>query len=869
MAEERELRKFAKVHRSIYSFNIRKLFIPIKRFVKKSTELTPEKLKEMILSVFSSSKPVKGKLGAKGTVPTQKSNPLFNALIILFLVVVVLGGIFLFVYLSPEQTGPAGPVFEPTVPSVNVTVLNSGFLDSAGTATRWFALLDIKALNATKLNVDFVIQQNFIPSDVYILRIPNYQFASNYDEFYTVLKDTLEEKGIYLSEITVDELLSLPKTRKIVLIVPSGNFPSVLVGKESSSFDMKTFANDGNVLIYIGYKPSDGILYRDSPAPQPIGEGDLSDFLLSFGIEKETSSVFSFQSSLYSVKAVGAPSVRPTVSGSAGAYSVRWEGDGFVYFIPTTVDFWWQFAGSNSSRELANAIVNANWGVGLARIQKTIELNGSIDQQIVVFSSPFSFSDKTRVSKSYGRIYVQAVNEVDGKSELVGISSQVRFPTRPNGILTHDDRAINSIVTGQYLEMTYSLNEASDSLKRLYLSAISMNNTEMFFIPITAGPVSLKLSNAIYRFSNSLPSGQYIIRITDDQRNVFAQSYLDMISFSVQPYIFDFVRGNFVFDVFLQGETERYLGSLPNIQVSFDGGEATSVSFRNGQIAYNATPTSVAGNHTFKFVFGSDTIILPLEYYRPVSMFEKPENIAAILLTVLLFGIGILVARPEKTYYWIDVPDFPPLQAIAVPIKRETVVNMFDNVNKDLRWQNTPLTINDLKMGFKKIMFRGKPLLVGDYNLEMILDKLKEEGYIEQSMEYYGLKRWERETRRSIYYLALVRALRDIFVTEGIPFLAFGQRGDADTVISYGGEKIYIHIFESDKVIKKAIETSSVGRTLIVFENEVIMNEFLSRLHSPSQLNVVFKMLVDNGKIFVTPINKFMDVLEKKVIFTY
>ena len=867
MAEQKEVRKFAKVHRSIYSFNIRRLFVPIRRFVKKSTELTPEKIKEMISSVFSPPKQ-KGK-AFRAAVPQKKSNPILNMVLILVLILAALGGYFMFAYLSAGEEGTVTPVAQAEMPSIDFTVLSSGLLDSSGTSTRWFALLDIDAKNATEINIDFIIQQNSIPSDVYVLRLPNYQFASNYDQFYSALKETLKEKGIYLSEITADELLSLPKTRKITLVVPSGNFPAVLAGMESSSFNMRSFANDGNVVIYIGYKPSDGVLFRNSPAPQPISSAELSDLYLSFDAENDQPSMFTFQNPLYSVKASGAPAYRPTVTGSAGEYSVNWEGEGFAYFIPTTVDFWWQFSGEDSARELADAIINARWGTGLARVQETVEVNGSMDGEILVFSSPFRFSDNTRVSKSYGKIYVNAVNEVGDSSESAGLSSQVRFPTRPNGILSHDDKAINSLVTGQFLEMSYSLKEDSDSLKRLYLTALSSDNVEMFFTPITAGPVSLKLSNAIHRFSNTLPSGDYVLRITDEDKNVFAQSYIHMVSFSVDTYIFDFVRGNFVFDVFLEGEKERYAGSLPNVQVSFDGGDLTTVSSKNGQISYNATPTTVTGQHVFKFVFGSDTVEFPIQYSRPVSMFEKPENIAAMVLTALLFGIGFLVARPEKTFYSIDVPDFPPLQAIAVPIKRESVVEMFETVNKDLRWQNTPLTINDLKMGFKKIMFRGKPLLVGDYNLEMILDRLKEEGYLEQSMDYYGLKRWERETRRSIYYLALVRALRDIFVTEGIPFLAFGQRGDADTVISYGGEKVYTHIYESDKVIKKAIETSSIGRTLIVFENEVIMNDFLSSLHSPSQLNVVFKMLIDNGKISVTPIGKFMDVLEKKVTFTY
>ncbi|MEM3455441.1 MAG: hypothetical protein QXT72_02660 [Candidatus Micrarchaeia archaeon] len=863
-------RKFAKVHRAVYKFNIRKMFIPIKRFVKKTTELTPQIILDSLSSFF---KP-KEKYGEKKELKPMKPvrampSPIMNFIIVFFLCLLAIGGYFLFIYYTGPSVPVTPPVKEIPKPTLSVNVLSSGYLDSSFDKTRWFALVEISSQNATNISLDMVIQQNPIPNDVYILRVPNYQFASNYPQFYSVLKSKLEKKGIYLSEITIDELVSLPSTRKIILVVPSGYLPAVFVGEEYANFTLKSFVENGNVVIYIGYKPTDSILYSNSPNPQPLSPDKIASWQLSFDQATDQPSFFSFRNPLYSVKAVGATSTRPAVTGEPGGFSVKWGGDGFAYFIPTTIDFWWQFSGEKSAEELADAIVNGKWGYGLSRIQKTIPVNGSINKQMIIFSSQFKFPDSTRVSRSYGRLYVQSLNQVENLTEITGISLPVRFPTRPNGILMHDDVALNSIITGNPLEIKYSLNENTTELRQLYLSAISENNEEILFIPITAAPVPLKLSNAVYRFDNRLPQGNYILRITDDRRNVYAQSYLSMASFNIEPYITDFISGNYIFNVYLSSTGEQYASNLKNIVVSVDDGDKKTLEVRQGRILYNATPITVPGVHIFKFEFGPDTIILPVTYTRPVSMFERPENIAMGIIAILLFAIGYLIARPEAVKYAIDVPDFPPLQSIAVPIKREKILDMFDSINADLKWKYTPLTINDLKMGFKKIMFRGKPLLVGDYNLEMVLDKLKEEGYVVQSMDYYGLKRWEKETRKSIYYLALVRALRDVFVTEGIPFLPFGQRGDADTVLSYGGEKVYIHIYESDAVIKKAIQTSSFGRTIIVFENETVMNDFLSRIHTPSQQNVVFKLLLDSGKISVAPITSFMDVLTKKKIFTY
>jgi hypothetical protein len=871
MAEEKKpTMKFAKVHRAVYSFNVSRLFIPVKRFIKKSTELTPELIKEYISSLFKAN--VRKDATAKERVkamakraPGMKNMILIAAVILLL----VLGyGAFLYFQISAQPAQPSNVTVElPPSPVFTAHLIDSGFLDSGVKSTRWFATIDLEGGNLDKMNISLSVMKENIPESVYVLRVPNYQFASHYSEFYAKLKETLSLKGIYVSEITVDELLSMPKGKKIILIVPSGNFPSVLIGGESASFDMKSFAQDGNVLVYIGFKPSEGILTRQSPAPQPISADALSKFGLSFTTETGQPQFFSFKNPLFGIKSSGTEQsgTRASVRGQSGAFSVNWGGDGFAYFLATTVDFWWSFAGNSSAVELADAVSAVRWGNGLAAANMVLAAdNGTISKRRMVVST-----DDYRANKASGQLFLQATKQKGNASSSTGKVIGVLFGDRSNGILLNDEQFISSGLTGEQMQIKYSLNEPTTALKQVFLSAIASNGTELMFTPITSAPISLKVTDAMHRFDNNLPAGKYIIRITDDARNLFAQSYLSMATFIPKVYASDFARGIFIFDVSIENETGTYTPKLSHITVSLDGSDKKEVETARGQIFYNTTPTTTSGNHTVLFQFGADSIPLIVPYVRPTSMFEKPENIAAIVITVLLFSVGMIIARPETINYSIDVPDFPPLQAIAIPVKREVVIDLFESVNRDLRWQQTPLSIADLKSGFKKILFRGRPVIIGDYNLETILDKLREEGYIDQAMEYYGLKRWERETRKSIHSLAMTRALRDTFVTEGIPFLPFGQRGDADTVVSYGGEKVFIHIYEADAVIKRAIASSSSGRAIVVFENENIMREFLSRIHSSSEMNVVFKLLLDSGKISISPMNKLMDVLNKRNTFRY
>jgi hypothetical protein len=689
------------------------------------------------------------------------------------------------------------------------------------------------------------------------------------------MKELLAEKGLTVSEITARDLLLIPRDRKMILVVPSGNIPALLLGEETGGFDMKNFTKAGNVIVYIGLSPSDGMLTSSSVIPQPVSADTIKNrFGLSFGKELPGSKPkrFTFTEAIYNVQpATGEKIERPAITGQVGEYAISWGG-GYVYMVPTTVDFWWSAAGENSAKELANAIAEGYWGKDLTRGRLDMQaVNGTVEAlRTGVFTTTFvPKGQEFRPTRSSGRIYVQAARTADNVSTVTGKALQVIFTERPRGTIEHDEESISTALTEQPLELRYSLSEPGSGAEQLFLSIVNESGAEVSFSPITAQPVSLRISRATYRFDNTLPSGDYILRITNSARSVYAQSFLRVTGFRIEPESRDFASGRFTFIVYRGAEKEPFAGRIKHVRISIDGKDEKEAELVGARLQYSTSPITSFGNHTATIVMGADKVQLQLSFVREASIFEKPENIAAIIITLIFFGIGILIARPEEIRYTLDVPDFPPLQAIAIPLKRETVLGVFDSVNKDLRWQYTPLSITDLKSGFKKLLHRGRSIIIGDYNLERILDKLIEEGYVVRSLEYYGLKSWERESGKSIHALAMMRSLRDVFVNEGIPFVPFGQKTDADTTISIGGEKVYMHIFEDDRVIPRAITTALAGRTVVVFEDEVIMRSFMDRIHSASEVNVTFKLLVDNDKIDLAPTNRLMDVLSKKYVFHY
>ena len=183
MADERKRAvKFAKVHRAVYSFNVSKLFVPVRRFIKKSTELTPELIKEYILSIFGANVRKDTKSKERALAMESKSPGIRNIILIAVAAILLIVGYGAFVYMGVgKQTAqlPPSQAVQLAAPAIVAHLADSGFLDSGQKGTRWFASVDIEGENLDEMTLSFLVQQNEIPHDVYALRVPNYQFASH------------------------------------------------------------------------------------------------------------------------------------------------------------------------------------------------------------------------------------------------------------------------------------------------------------------------------------------------------------------------------------------------------------------------------------------------------------------------------------------------------------------------------------------------------------------------------------------------------------------------------------------------------------------------------------------------------------------
>jgi hypothetical protein len=285
-------------------------------------------------------------------------------------------------------------------------------------------------------------------------------------------------------------------------------------------------------------------------------------------------------------------------------------------------------------------------------------------------------------------------------------------------------------------------------------------------------------------------------------------------------------------------------------------------------IVYEYPEKISPGVHNFTFTSGSWSFTLSQEYRPPRYMWDDPLVVFLGLLSALIFGIAQFIRRPEVVKYGLDIPDFPPQTTIKIPLKRETVLQIFNDVNTDFAWKWMPLRLDEIKSGFRRLTYMGKPILIGDFNLERILHKLKEEGLVKEELGYWGLSSWEKESRHSMLYLAIYRIMRNVFVNNAVKFSKLDSAPDCDAKAIVGKDEKYFHIMEGEpeRVIHRALATAKKGTTIIVFPNEEKLNAFKASLVSTSKLAIALKMEMQNGQILLMPVKNAISAYLKSIL---
>lgn len=841
-----DIRKIGIKRRKTYRLDARKKYQHVRSFKVKKKEPI-DKIRDSVKKLFAK-KPKKVK-------KKQAAKPGFNFLLIggaIALAILLLLGAWM--YFTLQIVTPAQQPSTPIQPKLDNEIVKKGVI-TAGDRTMDeytdYARVYTRSQGINNYTVKVTPYMQKVPSEIFVLLSPRQQ-AEGYPVFIQALRNELEKKNRALNEIDIAQLEDAPNGA--IVIVPSGNIPQELLGVESNT-DVVKLMDKGFVIVYIGLPFTsmlDGNLVVTTP--EEILD-DIGIIFLEGGAPPSTDG-FEIYQPLYGVGG-GAGMLSRKAYGSV---SIVTKGDGAIVFLPQTLDGGWPRNMKGAAANITKLILETEWADAIADT-KTYEISDPSSEQLVEF-----FSLPIEETEGSMKIEWTARDESGNILKEEWQSLIVKKETLSELYVEGGYAVTPTYISGDTVRMNVKFNEPSPGTRFMFLSIA--NSTGEVGDRLSIGQVNL-IGETPIDPQIQLDTGEYIASIIDEESKVYAQTYLQILSVDIL-YVGQEERGIYNFEIW-KGDDRESL----DIEVSVDDGEYGTYSFIDAtDLSINLLDKTGGddlpyGEHTFTFNLGEVEKTVLVTRNRPRSFFDDPIFIATIVLALGIIGGGFYFARKEEVAYQLDIPDFPPVARTKIPLRSETILGLFAKINQDYKWNSVPLSISEIKNGFKTIFHKGKPILISDYNTEYIMDKMKNKNLIGSFLDYYVPVSWEKKAGKGIRYLCLFRRLRDIFVNNAVPFTLRGQESDCSTKINIVGQEMYVHLFDGFEkaqlsgVVLNSLKTVRKGISIIIFSNEEEKTKFEAMMASTSQALLLLKMEVESGSILLHTHKEFEKMIKE------
>lgn len=798
----------AAIKRKQFRFEVEKKYTHVKKF----KEIKKSELQLFLESLLKKREEKKPKIEEEEREEKKPSLLKVLAVASVVFVLILAGIVFYIMGLSPIP-----PPTEEKMPSHFIKILKSGVASYGNEFSPRTVAYSLIETNATNIKLAFYTSP--VSNQIFIVECGKYQSQNNYPYFEGVLKSSLEEKGFSVGKISGKDVLSIPEGA--VVIAPCGKFPKELMVPE-----FKDFVGRGNTFIYIGLEPNQAIDVDGSLTPVP--SSFWRDFNINFERTEMTCNA-SLKDPLYKAGSL-----------IKGCISVASYKNGSMLFIPQALDVGWD-SGGYAAKDVEEIVLNTEWLT--PRYENAFTTNNTnilvfVDSEKEGYVKVYSTTDKGNITYA---VFRQVFSDVGGELYV-----------------SEGPTVVSTAISGAPLNFHAFLNDGEEQ-KLLHLNIVNAQGREVDKLPLGIHPLS---SDFIFSYPGILPEGAYLCEITSGQK-AYARGLFSIAPIEIKTQA-NFMESKYTFNFFV-GDKKVF---LRNVKVRFRDKTYTynnvhSVELDLSREFGGPTPT---GSYDFVFTIGEEekTVTIVRRETAGLSTVFSPINVLLFSIALGIVAIGIYFAKKEEAPYAIDIPAFPPIEKIKIPIKRKEVLEIFRKVNDFYKWKYTPLRLNEIKGGFRGIYYQGKPVYISDYNLEFILDKLEKRGDVKSYLEYYGLSEWEKESERSIQALCMFRAIRDICVINAIPFSDLGRAKDCDTKLKILGQDFYINFYEKGRIaeiMKNSIECAKKGVSIILFGSQEEKESFIPYVYSPNRLSGILKFYVESGDVLLLTVEE----LKKKI----
>jgi hypothetical protein len=794
-----------------------------------------------------------------------------RTLVILIAVLLILGiavGLFLYLYFMPQPPPPPSMNY-----SVGISVLDSGVVDygSASPLPPYkvaYLLTQLNGENIANANLNVKLYDSELPRDVYLLDYssPGFPGCTECDglpDFRTSLETTLKKYGLLdvnstLNQIKINQIDKL--THRSIIVVPTGKIPAQLLGLERG-LDLNGLMNRGFVIIFIGRDLEEAFYANGSVVRIP--QNNLTSYGIGYNPGNTLSTCEGYR--------LQNPSFVISRNIVACSMSYVQSGEGYFFVLPRSIDIGWNANGIIAGEDVGRLIYEVRWKKPVTTGSLDIpaqNINESNSNSSMIFLTPSSSES------GWARIFVNATT-LNGST--IYVTTDRRITNTVSGKMIHMPQAVGD----DRMLIDFQFSEDFPQFRDVNISIVAYKNLR-YVEKQYAHTIKIKTE---YLFSSyflvDLPIGNYTLSAEDDKGHVYAQSFLNVppINVTMAAPTWKAEPQNFYFSASVpkypipqderQSSQQAPLAfKIAYVTLNNTPGKSVFPTFSNvsdfsGGFSFTPDSPFDYGVYTFKVNISRQITTINQTNRKPTSWLDNPINIVLIVAVVLIAVVGVALRRPEKPVYTIDVPDFPPLEKVVVPISKFSVLSLFDSVNKEYKWSFMPLNPQELKNEMRRrITYKGVPILITDYNLDKVLEELIKSDDVANALNFYGLKTWETKSGRSMRYLALFRLLRNFFINNAIPFTDLNQRKDCDLLASVKGEGLYVHIYTDENTLKRALELSTIGKNFIVFESKKELEEIVKQLDlSYNPLAVIIKSEIGIGKLQLLHPGNFTEML--------
>ncbi len=835
-----------KIKRTTYSFDISTPYNYEKRYgiIEKPPA---EKIKEKILEIFRKDEkkdkkvyaPLRKKTEEK---PKKQISPLKIGIAVVILFFIILGG---WLYIEMNKHGPplAPPVFEQS--SIESKILSGGVVTYGESAGKYIGYITMKyKIGGLENNTVELVVYNEIPVyQVYLLSEPrDSSQTEGYDEFESYLIDSAKDAGIQIGKIGRGELKTIQKGS--LVIVPTARIPEFMVSGAGTS--IKELLERGVNIIYIG--GSFETMISENGEIKKIS----NELIASLGIAFKKSDVPSsegikMKGPLYTAF-YNDPKSNYISSLMYGSISVIEKEGSAMIFFPQILDTGWDKP-QDAAEDILKTIIETPW------IQKdsgrTYKIEKSNETKIVTyFTNSFELKNKhigiiisgwTTKGKIQERNYFDIEKTSGGELYIQG------------GI-----EMLSTSVSQKMIRITYQPEEQINNANIYPNIRMIKDGEEVKKEQITNEIVST-IADYQKDIQLDLEDGEYIMQFVDPYNNVFAEGYVNSLPLKINSVI----EGKKFHFTFVTGDKKVI---LKKVNVTVDNGELGEYGFTDlSTITVDlgkelGTDELSPGYHEFRFQIGDLELKLGYNKAKSQNPLEEPIILAAGIVGLLVLGIGAYFAARQKPKYYLDIPDFPPTEYAKVSLTPETILETFKKENEYHKWEFTPLTLGEIKSGLKKTFYKGRQLLVSDFNLLYILDKLVKKRRIKTTLDYYLPTEWEKQVDRSSAYLGMFRKLRDICVNNAVPFTKMGEVKGCDSKISIIGQDTYIHIYNKENIketLNNLLKSVKKGVNIVLVKNDFEKDEFKKIMFSPTDIAALLKTEYEGKSISILNIEEF------------